>query len=362
MRESRGILDWPNELGTLVLAASNPAESDNAIRCAAAILRAGGLVAFPTETVYGLGANALSAKAVDGIFAAKGRPVDNPLIVHIAEASQMESLAQNIPPEAYLLARAFWPGPLTLVLESRPAVPPETTGGLQSVALRVPNHPVALALLKEAAVPVAAPSANLSGTPSPTSARHVLDDLAGRIDAVLDGGFSGVGVESTVLDIRNGRPLVLRPGGVTPEDIAHILGKECPISHWQEDTAELPPSPGLKYTHYAPRAPLYLIRGCPEPVLDRVRELRDYFQTKGEKVGLLLSRETAGLVVSDHVEILGARNDVEELASNLYAALRRFDRQNVDVIIAEGYAEEGMGLALMNRLIKAAGSRVIDVE
>jgi L-threonylcarbamoyladenylate synthase len=355
-------LDWPNELGTLVLAARNPAESGDAIRCAASILRAGGLVAFPTETVYGLGADALNAKAVAGIFAAKGRPVDNPLIVHIAEASQMESLAQNIPPEAYLLADKFWPGPLTLVLESRPAVPPETTGGLHSVALRVPDHPAALALLKEAAVPVAAPSANLSGTPSPTSARHVLDDLAGRIDAVLDGGPSGVGVESTVLDIRNGRPLLLRPGGVTPEEIAVILGRECPQTHWQENMAEPPPSPGLKYGHYAPQAPLYLVRGQPGAVLDRMRELRDYFQMRGDKVGLLLSRESAGHLVSEYVEILGDRKDAGELAANLYAALRRFDRQNVDVIIAEGYAEEGMGLALMNRLIKAAGSRVTDVE
>ncbi|MBS4030331.1 MAG: threonylcarbamoyl-AMP synthase [Clostridiales bacterium] len=355
-------MDWPNELGTLILTARNPTESGDAIRCAASILRAGGLVAFPTETVYGLGADALNAKAVAGIFAAKGRPVDNPLIVHIAEASQMESLAQNIPPEAYLLADKFWPGPLTLVLESRPAVPPETTGGLHSVALRVPDHPAALALLKEAAVPVAAPSANLSGTPSPTSARHVLDDLAGRIDAVLDGGPSGVGVESTVLDIRNGQPLLLRPGGVTPEEIAFILGRECPQAYWQENMSEPPPSPGLKYGHYAPKAPLYLVRGQPGAVLDRVRELRDYFQTRGDKVGLLLSRESAGDIVSEYVEILGDRKDAGELAANLYAALRRFDQQNVDVIIAEGYGEEGMGLALMNRLIKAAGSRVIDVE
>ncbi len=360
--ESSDKLDWPNEMGTLVLDALDPDEGIFAIRRAADILRAGGLVAFPTETVYGLGAHALSAKAVAGIFAAKGRPADNPLIVHISGAADMDSLAQNIPKEAYLLADRFWPGPLTLVLESRPEVPTETTGGLNSVALRVPNHPASLALLKEAAVPVAAPSANLSGTPSPTSARHVLDDLAGRIDAVLDGGLSGVGVESTVLDIRNGRPLLLRPGGVTSEEIAAVLGKECFQANWREGMTEPPPSPGLKYSHYAPRAPLYLVRGQSEAVLAKMLELHHYFQARGDRVGLLLSRESACKFNSEHLEVLGSRKNLGELAANLYAALRRFDAWNVDVIIAEGYEEKGIGHALMNRLAKAAGPRVIDVE
>lgn len=354
-------MDWPQESGTLVIPALNGVTVREGICHAAAILRDGGLVAFPTETVYGLGADALNARAVARVFSAKGRPADNPLIVHIHNPVQMEELAREIPPEAYVLARHFWPGPLTLVLRSKKVVPPETTGGLDSVALRIPAHPVALALLQQAGLPVAAPSANLSGKPSPTTARHVLDDLAGRIDAVLDGGSCDVGVESTVLDIRNGQPLVLRPGGVTPADIASILGKECRLASWQSDSGA-PPSPGLKYTHYAPQAPLYLVCGQREVVLVRLQGMLDHFHAMGKSVGLLLSTESAGKLFGEHLEILGSRDKPAVLAANLYGALRRFDLQGVDIILAEGYPSEGIGLALMNRLSKAAGHRVIHVE
>ena len=355
-------MNRPKIAGTLLLAAHSDGECRAAIELAAHLLREGKLVAFPTETVYGLGASAMEASAVTRLFAAKGRPADNPLIVHLASAVQVETLAQNIPEEAWLLAESFWPGPLTLVLESRKIVPQEVTGGLDSVALRVPAHPVALALLREVGLPVAAPSANLSGRPSPTTAAHVLEDLAGRIEAVLDGGPCTVGVESTVLDIRGGRPVLLRPGGVTAEEISVSLGKQCANLAWQEADGGKPPSPGLKYTHYAPRAPLYLVQGQPEAVLARLAELLADFRGCGLSVGLLLCAENAAKLPAEQVEILGRREDPASLAANLYGALRRFDQKGVDVILAEGYAEEGLGVALMNRLRKAAGPRLVEAE
>lgn len=352
---------------TQVFTVREPAAAEAEISRAAGILREGGLVAFPTETVYGLGANALDAVAVGKIFTAKGRPADNPLIVHIAHLHQLNDLALQIPAEAAQLARTFWPGPLTLVLRKRSMVPDAVTCGLDSVAVRIPNHPVALALLNAAGVPVAAPSANASGRPSPTTAQHVLDDLAGRIDAVVDGGPCDVGVESTVLDIRDGCPLILRPGGVTPEQIAAVLGKHCPLAAWQEETGSAPPSPGLKYTHYAPRAPLHLVVGRPGPIKAKIRSLQQRFQRENLQVGLLLSEELAAELVLEQaggtVEVLGSRQKPAELAANLYGALRRLDeRPHVDVIVAEGYGEDGMGLALMNRMKKAAGPRVIEAE
>jgi L-threonylcarbamoyladenylate synthase len=353
-------LNWPTEAGTLVITAQNDESGRAGILHAAGILRRGGLVAFPTETVYGLGADALNGEAVARIFAAKGRPLDNPLIVHIEHTLQIERLAVNIPAEAYILAERFWPGPLTLVLESAQVVPSETTGGLDTVALRLPQHPVALELLRAAGVPVAAPSANLSGRPSPTTARHVLDDLSGRIDAVLDGGPCTVGVESTVLDIRGGEPLLLRPGGVTMEEISAVLGKECRLAMWENGLP--PPSPGLKYAHYSPRAPLYLVTGSPPAVLSKLRGLVEHYHELGKNVGLLISSENVGKLACEQMEVLGSRHDPAAQAAELFAALRRFDEKGVDVILAEGYAEKGVGLALMNRLRKAAGHRIIDVK
>lgn len=349
-------------MNTRVLDATEPSGLAGAVSEASGILRQGGLVAFPTETVYGLGANALDINAVAGIFHAKGRPADNPLIVHIANRCQMGQLAKNIPEEALTLAHAFWPGPLTLVLESREIVPRVVTGGLDSVGLRVPAHPVALALLRESGLPLAAPSANLSGRPSPTTSAHVLDDLDGRIDAVLDGGPCGVGVESTVLDIRGGRPLLLRPGGVTPAQIERVLGRACPVAFWSGGETAAPPSPGLKYVHYAPQAPLWLVRGGPDAVQRMLKAMRDDFASRGQNVGLLLSAETAAALGETEAEVLGSRDEPDVMAANLYAALRRFDARGTDVILAEGFSDRGMGLALMNRLVKAAGPRLIEAE
>lgn len=350
-----------NIKGTLIFDGLTPATLSSEAAAAAQILRQGGLVAFPTETVYGLGADALKAPAVAKIFQAKGRPIDNPLIVHIHEAAQMSQLALNIPAEAWLLAAHFWPGPLTLVLTKKPHVPDETTGGLDSVALRLPAHPTALALLRAAAFPLAAPSANTSGRPSPTTAAHVLQDLAGRIEGVIDGGPSRVGVESTVLDIRQGTPRILRPGGITPQQISAVLQRDCPLADWVQTSSEAPPSPGLKYLHYAPQAPLYLVKGSTEAILAKLQELRWGWQQQGKRVGMLVSAETAAQLAGADIIILGRRQEPADLASHLFAALRQFDQRGVDVIVAEGYSTEGIGLALMNRLEKAAGLRIIEV-
>ena len=347
--------------GTLLFDGITPATLHSEAAAAAEILRRGGLVAFPTETVYGLGGDALNAQAVAKIFRAKGRPQDNPLIVHIYEAEQMLEMAAEIQAADWLLAEHFWPGPLTLVLPKQPHVPPETTGGLDSVAIRLPAHPTALALLRAAALPVAGPSANTSGRPSPTTADHVLEDLAGRIEAVLDGGPCQVGVESTVLDLRGGIPRILRPGGITPEQISQVLQRECELAHWVQSSPAAPPSPGLKYTHYAPRAPLYLLRGEPERQLAKLQQLQQEWQQQGKRVGLLVSAESAAALQGTDIISLGSRRRPAEIAARLFAALREFDARQVDVILAEGYSTDGVGLALMTRLEKAAGHRVIEV-
>lgn len=328
------------------------------------ILRRGGLVAFPTETVYGLGANALDGPAVAGIFQAKGRPRDNPLIVHVAAQDTVYQLAAAVPDSARRLMQAFWPGPLTLVLPAGPGLPPEVTAGLNSVGLRMPAHPVALALITAAGVPVAAPSANLSGRPSPTTAEHVWQDLSGRIDAVLDGGPAGVGVESTVLDMTGPAPVVLRPGGVTPAELAAVAG-EVTLDPGVTNTAAAtggdrrpPRSPGMKYRHYAPKAPLILVEGAPERVPPRIRELADSYRAAGKRVGILACAESADMFSSGQVLVAGRRAEPATVAARLFAALRRFDELGVDVILAEGVEPQGVGLAVMNRLRRAAGNRV----
>jgi len=334
------------------------------IERAGLILRRGGLVAFPTETVYGLGASALDEGAVAGIFAAKGRPRDNPLIVHVADREMVERLAAAVPETARRLIDAFWPGPLTLVLPARAHLPVQVTAGLRSVGLRMPAHPVALALIRAAQVPVAAPSANLSGRPSPTTAEHVWRDLRGRIDVLLDGGPAGVGVESTVLDLTGEVPVVLRPGGVTPDELAAVAGEVkldpgvLAAGAETEAGGRPPRSPGMKYRHYAPRAPLILVEGGPERVAARVGELAGQFRTAGKRVGILACAETAGRYDGAEVLVAGRRSDPATVAAGLFAALRRFDELGVDVILAEGIEPRGLGLAVMNRLRRAAGRRV----
>lgn len=338
-----------------MLSAAGTSDARAAVRCAAEILQAGGVVAFPTETVYGLGADARDAAAVKKIFKAKKRPGDNPLIVHVSALAQVESLVREIPPRGELLARHFWPGPLTLVLPKSDLLPAETTAGLNSVAVRVPAHPLALLLLETAALPVAAPSANLSGSPSPTTADHVLADLAGRIDAVLDGGACEVGVESTVLSLLTSPPALLRPGGVTLAQLCAVLGEEvADLSSGAASYEGTPPSPGMKYRHYAPHARLLLVEAGTE-LEQRIATLAAAMQHKGVTPGLLLTTETAAAFTDfSPLEVLGSQQDPEAVARQLYGAMRRLDSMEIDVIIAEGLPAEDIGLALMNRLRKAA--------
>jgi len=342
---------------------------------AAAVLLNGGLVAFPTETVYGLGANALDPRAVSRIFEAKGRPADNPLIVHVAAPEDTRALvAGSLPGAAERLMEAFWPGPLTLVLPAAAWVPPQVTAGLSTVALRMPGHPVALALIRAAGVPVAAPSANTSGRPSPTMADHVMDDLRGRIEIVLDGGPCGLGLESTVLDLTGETPVILRPGGVTPRDITRLLGRvevdpaadgpaaSLPPPAAGADNADGPRSPGMKYTHYAPRAPLFLFEGRPELVAAKILAAARDHAAAGRRVGILTCagrddyRQAGEMVLA-----AGRREEPASVAAGLYAALRKFDESGVDVILAEGLDGGGVALAVRNRLRRAAGGRVVTV-
>ncbi|WP_027717608.1 L-threonylcarbamoyladenylate synthase [Desulfovirgula thermocuniculi] len=329
------------------------------------ILRRGGLVAFPTETVYGLGASALDPRAVARIFEVKGRPQDNPLIVHVAGPGEVAGLVEGeVPPQASLLIKLFWPGPLTLVLPAAPHLPPQVTAGLPTVALRMPAHPVALGLIAAAGVPVAAPSANLSGRPSPTTAQHVLEDLGGRIEAVLDAGPAAIGLESTVLDLTGPVPLILRPGGITPEELAEVLGEVrlAPGAGGEPCALPRPRSPGMKYRHYAPRAPLLLVEGDPQRVAGRIAELARGYLARGKAVGILAYEETAPLyrLPEGRVSLVvaGSRDNPRAVAAALFGALRRLDALGVDVILAEGMEPRGVGLAVMNRLRRAAGENV----
>jgi L-threonylcarbamoyladenylate synthase len=339
----------------------DPARPDpDAIARAAECLRRGGLVAFPTETVYGLGAHALDATAVRRIFAAKDRPANDPLIVHVANLHQIEELVTAIPDAARQLARHFWPGPLTLVMPRASVVPPEVTAGLDTVAVRIPAHPVARALLQEAQLPVAAPSANLFSRPSPTRASHVLQDLDGRIDMILDAGATDVGVESTVLDLTSETPLVLRPGAVTIEMLAAVLPGVQARTATTEGVGSLP-SPGLLPQHYAPQAPLSLYEGPAASTLSTLIAAAQAAVLQGRKVGILTTTDRAphfqklDVVVAD----LGSEAHPEQVASRLYAALRQLDAAEVDCILSLDLpAGDGLWVALRDRLRRAA-SRVV---
>ena len=331
---------------------------DPHIEEAAEIIRKGGLVAFPTETVYGLGANALDPAAVAKIFEAKGRPVDNPLIAHISKFDEIRRLVKSIPREAELLAQRFWPGPLTIILPAAPSVPKEVTAGLPTVAIRLPGHPIARALIKAAGVPIAAPSANSSGRPSPTTALHVYEDMCGKIDAILDGGRSGVGLESTIVTLAERKPKLLRPGGVSLEDLEMVLGEVEVDKAVREKLAEneKPLAPGMKYRHYAPAAPMTLIVGDPEKSMMKIRELA------GEEDGVLCFDEyffRFGNV--KYIRGFGHSSHPEEQAVRLFKVLRSFDTLPVRHIYAQCPEEKGIGLAVVNRLKKASGFSIIEV-
>ncbi|MDR3559935.1 MAG: L-threonylcarbamoyladenylate synthase [Negativicutes bacterium] len=331
-----------------------------ALSQAADVLRKGGLVAFPTETVYGLGANGLDPHAVAGIFAAKGRPGDNPLILHIAEAREVAKLARCVPANARALMETYWPGPLTLVLERTKAVPDAVTSGLDTVAIRLPDSVVARELIQLAGVPLAAPSANTSGRPSPTTAQDVLADLDGKINMVVDAGPCHIGVESTVVDCTTPVPTLLRPGGITLEMLLATLG-EVEVDPGLSDEGMVARAPGMKYTHYAPAAPMILLEGEYPAIATAIAREATAALAEGKRVGAVAAAETilpAGVVAASY----GSRHNPEEIAANLYQALRVFDNQPVDVIFAAGTDESGLGLAVMNRLRKAAGYHIIRCE
>jgi L-threonylcarbamoyladenylate synthase len=334
------------------------------IREAARLLQQDEVVAFPTETVYGLGASAFSSTAVRKIYEAKGRPSDNPLIVHISNRGQLERLVTGYSEAAEALMDAFWPGPLTLILPRKEGIAPEVTAGLSTVGVRMPDHPVALALIEQADLPLAAPSANRSGRPSPTTAAHVKEDLGGRIAGILNAGPTGVGVESTVVDMSGSVPLILRPGGVSKEQLERVVGN-VEIDPGLLNETDRPKSPGMKYQHYAPKGEMWIVEaGTVEEQVEAIRHfLREAKQAQAHhKVGVLATRETEQAYPQADVVIpCGSRSDLATVAHDLYDVLRKFDEQGVDYILAESFPDQGIGLAIMNRMRKAAGHRVLQV-
>lgn len=373
---------------------------DEELKEAAGILRSGGLVAFPTETVYGLGGNALDEDAARKIYAAKGRPSDNPLIAHVSCVEEVEPLVKEIPEAGRKLMEAFWPGPLTMIFPKSEKVPYGTTGGLDTVAIRMPDDPVANRLIALAGVPVAAPSANTSGRPSPTTADHVWQDMNGRIDMIIDGGPVGIGVESTIVDVSSAVPAVLRPGAITMEMLEEVLGEVSvdPAILGPLSADVRPKAPGMKYKHYAPKADLTLVEpgtgadresraeqvtgaeqkngadrntgAYPETGLDEtqlqamIRKVRELSREKieaGYKVGVICTDESRGCYTDGEVRSIGARKSQESVAHNLYALLREFDDLGVDYIFSESFPKDHLGQAIMNRLSKAAGYKIVKV-
>lgn len=332
------------------------------IKYAAEVIRNGGLVAFPTETVYGLGANAFDEAAVKKIFIAKGRPNDNPLIVHISDKKEISNIVMYIPPIAITLFEKFWPGPLTIIMNKLPIISPVVTAGLGTVAVRMPAHPVALTLIREAGVPIAAPSANVSGRPSPTVAKHVIEDLFGRVDVIIDAGSAREGLESTVLDLTIEPPAILRPGCVTLKQINEIL-RGVLLDSTQASIGEYikPRAPGMKYAHYSPKADMIVVRGELDRVIEKIKLLTNKNEVEGKIVGVLATKQTKHNYHNAIVLSLGDRDDPATIAANLFYELREFDERNVQLIFAEAVEENGIGLAIMNRMNKAAGFRVIDV-
>ncbi|WP_044936716.1 MULTISPECIES: L-threonylcarbamoyladenylate synthase [Pseudobutyrivibrio] len=333
---------------------------------ASEILRKGGLVAFPTETVYGLGGDAKDKEASRKIYAAKGRPSDNPLIVHIARFSQLQEISKDLPENAKKLADAFWPGPLTMVVNKNEVIPYETTGGLDTVAVRMPNNPIALALIEESGCMIAAPSANTSGRPSPTKASHVYEDLSGKIDAILDGGAVDIGLESTIVDLTEDVVTILRPGYINMEMLKEVVGEvriDPGIVYNDKGTTSgaKPKAPGMRYKHYAPKGDLTIISGDEDKVVAKINELTKAAIEAGSKVGIIATSETADRYSDGQILVIGDRSDEGSIAHNLYDILRKFDELGVDLIYSESFATPNMGQAIMNRLLKAAGQKTLDV-
>ncbi|MCI8416196.1 MAG: threonylcarbamoyl-AMP synthase [Lachnospiraceae bacterium] len=329
---------------------------------AGAVLRQGGLVAFPTETVYGLGGDALNPEAARKIYKAKGRPSDNPLIVHIARREDLHRIARNISPEAEKLMESFWPGPLTLIFQKTEQVPAQTTGGLSTVAVRMPRDMIASAFIQASGGFVAAPSANVSGRPSTTTAAHVEEDLRGRIEMILDGGQAVIGLESTIVDVSEEKPVILRPGVITREMLEAVVGEILVDQALIQPGSDIKPkAPGMKYRHYAPKAELIIVEGNSEAVAREINRLVNQWEQEGKRAGVLAAEESKGQYSQGLVKSVGSRKQEEEIATHLYQVLREFDETEVTRIYSESFADARIGAAIMNRLLKAAGHRVIQV-
>ena len=328
---------------------------------AAEILKNGGLVAFPTETVYGLGANGLDAHACKKIYEAKGRPSDNPLILTIGDVSGLYPIVSRVTENAQKIIDAFWPGPITLVLPKAECVPPEVTGGLDTVAVRYPSNKIARELIKTAGIPVAAPSANSSGKPSPTRASHVVFDMDGKIDMIIDGGAADWGLESTILDVSADKPVLLRPGAVTKEMIEKVVGEiDVDSAVYSKPSADIvPKAPGMKYKHYSPAAKVILVSGERQKVIDKINERVAEDSAKGYKVGVMATVQTENSYKCDNILVVGDREKPETIGANLFKILRKFDFIGADIVYSEVFEEDGEGAAIMNRLNKAAGFNYI---
>ena len=343
----------------------NPEDfQDKELEDACEILRTGGLVAFPTETVYGLGGDALRPEASQKIYAAKGRPSDNPLIVHIAQKESLEDVASGISPEAWKLAEAFWPGPLTMIFDKKEKVPYSTTGGLDTVAVRMPSHPVARALIQQSGVYVAAPSANTSGRPSPTKAEHVIEDLNGRIDMILDGGAVGIGLESTIVDMTTDEPTILRPGYITKEMLEEVIGEvqiDPAITAKNVKKNIIAKAPGMKYRHYAPKGQMAIVEGDTNRVVEAINQMVCEKRALGCRVAVIATEETKDRYQCDIVRSIGSRRSEGSIAAGLYDILREMDHLKAEFIFAESFESDRLGKAIMNRMLKAASYHLIQV-
>ncbi|MDD7370041.1 MAG: L-threonylcarbamoyladenylate synthase [Firmicutes bacterium] len=349
-------------MNTIIQKVEKEHPDETVLKQAGEILKSGGLVAFPTETVYGLGGDGLNARSSEKIYAAKGRPSDNPLIIHISDMESLDRIVSYVPEKARKLAEKYWPGPLTMIFQKSEEVPLETTGGLDSVAVRMPSHETARMLIRYGGGYVAAPSANTSGRPSPTKASHVIEDLNGKVEMILDGGEVGIGLESTIVDFTEEIPVILRPGYINQEMLEEVLGQvRMDKGLLITDTGIRPKAPGMKYRHYAPKAQLTIIEGNTEAVVQEINRRCQDGEAAGLRAGVIGTDETVSAYHAQVVKSIGTRQDEESIARHLFGILREFDEEKVDMIFSESFETPRMGQAIMNRLLKAAGHHIIKV-